>query len=155
MPPIWKYQFDAETVTRLFMTNNMIGYIGITCNEVGENYLIGKMPVDERTKQSAGLLHGGANVTLAESIGSLAANLCIDQEKYYAVGLEINANHIRSVSSGWVFGKATPIHLGQSTQLWGIEIKDETGRLLCVVRHTIAVLEKQKTSHLVFNLPRL
>jgi 1,4-dihydroxy-2-naphthoyl-CoA hydrolase len=152
---IWKYKFDAELVTNLFMKDNMIGFIGIECCEVGDDYLKGKMPVDNRTKQSAGLLHGGANVVLAESIGSLAANLCVDQEKFYAVGLEINANHIRTKHDGWVYGTAKPIHIGQSTQIWEIKITDENEKLMCIVRHTVAVLPKSAAHKMHFNLPKL
>ena len=113
------------------------------------------MPVDSRTKQSAGLLHGGANVVLAESIGSLAANFCVDQDKFYAVGLEINANHIRTKHDGYVVGIARPIHLGSSTQIWEIRIEDENGKLHCIVRHTVAVLPKSAAHKMNFNLPKI
>ncbi len=152
---IWKYKFDEKTVNDLFIKGNMIGFLGIECIEVGNDFLKAKMPVDHRTKQSAGLLHGGANVTLAESIGSLAANFCVDQNNFYAVGLEINANHIRSKSDGFVFGIAKPIHLGQSTQIWEIKIVDETEKLLCIVRHTVAVLPKSAAHKMNFNLPKI
>ncbi len=151
---IWKYKFDSETVNLLFFKDNMIGLLGIKCVEVGNDFLKASMPVDERTKQSAGLLHGGANVTLAESIGSIAANLCVDQDKYYAVGLEINANHIRTKHEGFVIGIAKPIHIGQMTQIWEIKIEDETGKLLCMVRHTVAVLPKSAAQKMHFNLPK-
>ena len=152
---IWKYKFNAQNVNELFIKGNMIGFIGIECIEVGNDFLKGKMPVDHRTKQSAGLLHGGANVTMAESLGSLAANLCIDNDKFYAVGLEINANHIRTKHDGFVIGIAKPIHLGQMTQIWEIKIEDETGKLLCIVRHTVAVLPKSAAQKMHFNLPKL
>ncbi|MEY2828322.1 MAG: hypothetical protein RIQ33_180 [Bacteroidota bacterium] len=152
---IWKYKFDATTITQLFMTDNMIGLLGIECIEVGNDYLKAKMPVDYRTKQSAGLLHGGANVTLAESIGSLAANFCVDQDNYYAVGLEINANHIRTKHDGWVYGIAKPIHIGQSTQIWEIKIVDDADKLLCIVRHTVAVLPKSAAHKMHFSLPKM
>ncbi|MFM2225533.1 MAG: hypothetical protein RJA07_1735 [Bacteroidota bacterium] len=152
---IWKYKFDADTITHQFMKDNMIGLLGIECIDVGDNYLKAKMPVDHRTRQSAGLLHGGANVTLAESIGSLAANFCVDQDSFYAVGLEINANHIRTKHDGWVYATALPIHIGQSTQIWEIKITDENDKLMCIVRHTVAVLPKSVAHKMHFNLPRI
>jgi 1,4-dihydroxy-2-naphthoyl-CoA hydrolase len=155
MSIIWKYNFTAENITNKYMVGNMIGLLGIECIEVGNNYLIGKMPVDERTKQSAGILHGGANVVLAESIASLAANLCIDGDHFYAVGLEINANHLKSKSSGYVYAKATPFHLGFKTQVWNIEIKDENEVLLCIVRHTVAILPNEFSKNMHFNLPKI
>ncbi len=152
---IWKYKFDENIINKQFIKGNMIGYIGIECIEVGGDFLKAKMPVDHRTKQSAGILHGGANVTLAESIGSLAANLCIDQNEFYAVGLEINANHIRAKHDGFVIGIAKPIHLGQLTQIWEIRIEDEIGKLLCIVRHTVAVLPKSNAEKMHFDLPKI
>ena len=140
---IWKYQLTPQRVNELFMTN-MIQLLGIECVEVGNDYLVAKMPVDQRTRQSAGLLHGGANVALAETIGSLAANLCLDQDVNYEVGLEINAKHIKQVMSGWVTGIAEPIHLGRSTQIWGIKIYDEAQRLICISRITLAILSLSK-----------
>jgi 1,4-dihydroxy-2-naphthoyl-CoA hydrolase len=150
---IWKYELDPATITQLYMTNNMIGLLGIQCVEIGPDFIKATMPVDERTKQSAGLLHGGANVTLAESIGSLAANFCVNQQTNYAVGLEINANHIRTKHSGIVTGIAKPIHLGRMTQIWEIKIQDELANLLCIVRHTVAVLPKSEADKMHFNLP--
>jgi 1,4-dihydroxy-2-naphthoyl-CoA hydrolase len=119
----------------------MIEHVGIIITAIGEDYLEGTMPVDQRTMQPHGLLHGGASVALAETLGSLAANLVVDQQKKYCVGLEINANHIRSARSGLVKGKAFPIHIGNSTQVWSIEIKDEKERLVCISRITMAVLD--------------
>jgi 1,4-dihydroxy-2-naphthoyl-CoA hydrolase len=101
------------------------------------------MPVDHRTKQPEGLLHGGANVVLAESLGSAASVLCIDAEEYFVVGLEINANHIRSVRDGYVTGITQPIHLGRSTQVWEIKIYDDQNRLSCISRITNAILKKK------------
>lgn len=152
--PIWKYQLTPQRINTLFMTN-MIAHLGIECVEVGPDYLVAKMPVDKRTRQSAGLLHGGANVALAETIGSLAANLCLDQDVNYAVGLEINANHIRTKHEGFVFGTARPIHLGRMTQIWEIKITDETGNLMCLSRHTVAVLPQTSAQHMKFELPKL
>ena len=119
----------------------MIEYAGIVITEMGEDYLEGTMPVDHRTVQPHGILHGGASVTLAETLGSLAANHVVDQQKKYCVGLEINANHIRSIRKGVVKGKAFPVHIGNSTQVWSIEIKDEEERLVCISRITMAVLD--------------
>lgn len=120
----------------------MVEYVGIEITEVGDNFLSGTMPVDHRTKQPFGILHGGASVVLAETLGSMAASLVVDPSKKYCVGLDINANHIRAVRSGTVKGKAFPLHLGSSTQIWSIEIRDEEERLVCISRLTIAVLEK-------------
>ncbi len=147
---IWKYELEPGEITRLYMTDNMIGLLGIVCTEIGPDYIKATMPVDDRTKQSAGLLHGGANVTLAESIGSLAANFCVDQSTHYAVGLEINANHIRAKHQGEVTGTARPIHLGRMTQIWEIKICDEQDQLLCIVRHTVAVLPKSEADKMHF-----
>ena len=119
----------------------MIEHVGIVITAIGEDYLEGTMPVDHRTVQPHGILHGGASVTLAETLGSLAANMVVDQQKKYCVGLEINANHIRSTRKGIVKGKAFPLHIGNSTQVWSIEIKDEEERLVCISRITMAVLE--------------
>ncbi|MFN2440351.1 MAG: hotdog fold thioesterase [Chitinophagaceae bacterium] len=122
--------------------NTLVQHLGIEITEIGDNFLRGTMPVDQRTIQPIGLLHGGASVTLAETLGSLAANYVVDPEKKYCVGLDINANHIRSAKSGIVTGTATPLHIGSSTQVWSIEIKDEQHRLVCISRLTMAVLEK-------------
>jgi 1,4-dihydroxy-2-naphthoyl-CoA hydrolase len=110
--------------------------------EIGDNYLIAKMPVDKRTQQPYGLLHGGASVVLAETLGSVAAMLMVDPDKFYCVGLDINANHIRGIKEGWVYGKTTPVHVGRTTQVWQIEIKNESEQLICVSRITMAVVKK-------------
>lgn len=118
----------------------MADHLDLSITEIGEDYIIGKMPVDERTKQPFGLLHGGASCVLAETLGSIASTLMINLEQERAVGLEINANHLRSVSSGYVYGKVTPIHLGRSTQVWDIRIQDEQQKLVCVSRLTMAII---------------
>jgi 1,4-dihydroxy-2-naphthoyl-CoA hydrolase len=118
--------------------------LGIEFLEVGEDCLTARMPVDRRTIQPAGLLHGGASVTLAETLGSVGATLCVDPAKKVCVGLEINANHVRAVRSGFVYGTARPLHLGGSTQLWEIRIVDEQDRLVCISRLTLAVLNKEE-----------
>ena len=101
------------------------------------------MPVDERTRQPYGILHGGASCLLAETVGSHASSLCIDMEKQYCVGLEINANHIRSVSEGFVYGTAKPMHLGRSTHVWEIMIRNEEGKTVCISRLTMMVKEQE------------
>jgi 1,4-dihydroxy-2-naphthoyl-CoA hydrolase len=122
----------------------MLSHLGIEFLEINEDNLKARMPVDERTIQPAGILHGGASATLAESLGSVAANLCIDPTKKVCVGMEINANHIRPVSSGWVTGVVTPVHVGKSTQIWQILIEDEAGKLVCISRLTLAVIDIPK-----------
>lgn len=115
----------------------------ILFTEIGTNYICAKMPVTEKTKQPIGILHGGASVAFAETLGSVAANLCIDKSKKYGVGLEINANHIRSVKEGYVYGKVTPLHVGQSTQVWEIKITTEDEKLVCISRLTVAILDRK------------
>lgn len=119
---------------------NMMAHLNMRYLEIGEDFLKGDMPVDHRTQQPLGILHGGASCVLAETLGSTAANMVLDREKFYAVGLEINANHIRSVREGRVIGTTTPIHLGRKTQVWDIRIENEEGKLTCSSRLTMAVL---------------
>src|SRR5262245_16718185 len=121
----------------------MASQLGIEFIELGEDYLRGRMPVDARTRQPFGLLHGGASVALAETLGSVAGNLALDATRQIAVGLEISANHLRPVTSGWVIGTARPIHLGRNTQVWDIRIEDEMRRMVCVSRLTLAIVPKQ------------
>lgn len=123
--------------------NTMAELLGIAFTHIGEDYLEAQMPVDNRTHQPLGLLHGGASVALAETMGSVAANLCIDQAKQFCVGLEINANHIRSVREGFVNGISRPIHIGKKTQVWEIRISTTEGELVCISRITMAVLDKK------------
>ncbi len=117
-------------------------HIGLVFTEVGPDYIKGTMPVDARTRQPYGLLHGGASCVLAETLGSVASALVIDQEKFICVGLEINANHIRGVREGIVTGIAKPLHIGASTHVWDIKIHDEREKLVCVSRLTVAILKK-------------
>lgn len=117
--------------------------LGIVFTLIGEDRLEGTMPVDHRTHQPMGLLHGGASVTLAETLGSVAAMLCIDPQKQFGVGLEINANHLRSVTTGFVTGVARPVHIGKKTQVWDIRISSDAGELVCISRLTIAILDKK------------
>lgn len=123
--------------------NTLISHIGIEIVEVGDDFIVAKMPVDGRTHQPFGLLHGGASVVLAESLGSLASTLTIDISKQAAVGLEINANHVRGVKSGWVYGKAIPLHIGRTTQIWEIKITNEEDKLVCISRLTMAIIDKK------------
>lgn len=121
----------------------MMEHLGIEYVELGDDYIIARMPVDNRTRQPYGILHGGASVVLAESLGSVASLLCLeDAEKQHPVGLEINANHVRSVADGWVYGKVTPLHVGRRTHLWEIKITNEAGKLVCVSRLTVAIIDK-------------
>ncbi|MCL2533610.1 MAG: hotdog fold thioesterase [Nocardiaceae bacterium] len=115
--------------------------LGIELTELTENSMKGRMPVDERTKQPAGVLHGGASVAFAETLASWASIFAVDRTKFHCVGMEINANHVRPVSSGWVYGEATPLALGRKTHVWEIKIVNEEGKLVCVSRCTMAVLE--------------
>lgn len=122
----------------------MIRHLDIVFSELGADFLRATMPVDERTHQPFGLLHGGASVALAETLGSVGANLCVDSSKFICVGQEINANHVRSARSGRVTGTARPVHLGGRTHVWGIEIVDAAGELLCISRLTVAVLRTRE-----------
>jgi 1,4-dihydroxy-2-naphthoyl-CoA hydrolase len=118
----------------------MIEHVGIEVVEVGDDFLKARMPVDHRTVQPQGRLHGGASCVLAETVGSIAGNMVIDSSEYLAVGLDINANHIRPVKGGYVYGTARPEALGRSTQVWSIRITDEDDRLVCISRLTMAVI---------------
>lgn len=126
------------------LKNNMAETLGIELIEITEGSLKGKMPVDHRTMQTMNILHGGASAALAETLGSIASNLIVDVDKFTCVGLNINANHLRPASSGFVFGEARPKHLGKKTHIWDIEIKNELGKLVCISRLTMAVIEKKK-----------
>lgn len=123
--------------------NTMADFLEIKFTEVGENTLTATMPATQRTKQPLGIIHGGANVVLAETLASTAANAAVDFNKFYCVGLEINANHIRSVREGFVTGVTRPLHIGRSTQVWSVEIFDEAGKLTCVSRMTASVLSRK------------
>jgi 1,4-dihydroxy-2-naphthoyl-CoA hydrolase len=136
---IWKQDIDLASLNG-WSTNTLMEAIGIQITAVGDDWLQGTMPVDRRTHQPYGLLHGGASVALAETLGSTAAMLTLDAAKERAVGLDINANHVRGVLSGTVTGTARPLHLGRSTQVWEIRIEDENGKLVCFSRLTMAVV---------------
>ena len=126
--------------------DTMAEHIGIEWVEAGEDFLSARMPVDKRTIQPYGLLHGGASVALAETLGSVAAAMVIDPKKFYCVGLEINANHVRSARDGYVTGVAKPIHIGGTTHVWDIKIYDEREKLVCVSRITVAILKQNYVS---------
>ena len=134
---IWKKSADVEGLNQ-GMTSNMASHLGMEVIELGEDYICGTMPVDERTKQPLGLLHGGASVALSETLGSIGATLACDSNQY-CVGLEINANHLKSVTSGKVTGTARPIHIGRSTQVWEIRLENDQGQITCISRITLAV----------------
>jgi 1,4-dihydroxy-2-naphthoyl-CoA hydrolase len=140
--PIWRVQATPEQLVQR-SGNTLAERLNIRVTEIGPDYLRATMPVNSHTHQPSGILHGGASVALAETVGSLAANLCVDIEKFVCVGQEINANHVRSVASGLVTGTARPFHIGGRSQVWGIEIRDENDRLICVSRLTMAVVERK------------
>lgn len=137
---IWKQATDLERINA-WNRGCLVEHLGMVVTEIGDDWLRGTMPVDARTKQPFGLLHGGASVALAESLGSLAGNLCLDTSQM-AVGLEINANHVRAVTDGLVIGTARALHVGRATQVWEIRIEDEQGRLACISRLTLAVVPR-------------
>lgn len=138
---IWFQNYSLEEFNQRGQ-NTMLDFLGIQFIELGDNSLSATMPVNERTKQPIGILHGGANVVLAESVASTAANAVIDIKRFYCVGLEINANHLRSVDGGLVTAITSPIHLGRTTQIWEINIFNEAGKQTCVSRMTAAVLTR-------------
>ncbi|MDQ3847262.1 MAG: hotdog fold thioesterase [Bacteroidota bacterium] len=140
--PIWFKAYSLQEVQQRGK-GTMIEHIGISITEVGDDFLRGTMPIDHRTIQPLGLLHGGASIALAETLGSIAANLIVDPEKKYCVGLDINGNHIRPAKDGIVTGTATPVHLGASTQVWSIIMKNGEEQLICISRLTMAVLDKR------------
>ncbi len=123
--------------------NTMTSTIGIEITDIGDDFICGKMPVDERTTQPFGLLHGGASVTLAETLGSIGGGIKVYSNNETVVGIEINANHLKSVRDGWVYGKATPIRIGKKIQVWNIEITNDSNDIICVSRLTLAVIPKK------------
>lgn len=137
---IWHETPDTQLIDT-HSKSSLVQHLGIEIVEVGDDYLKAKMPVDDRTRQPAGVLHGGASVALAETVGTWASVFTVDRSKCHCVGMEINANHVRPVSEGFVFGVAHPLHLGKSTQVWNIEITNSEGKLVCISRLTIAVLD--------------
>lgn len=139
--PIWQRALSLHELNAMTV-GTMAGHLDIRFDDIGPDYLRASMPVDDRTRQPFGRLHGGASVVLAETVGSMAANGCVDLDTHYCVGLDINANHLRSVREGMVTGTARPLHRGRTTQVWQIHIRDERERLVCVSRITMAVVER-------------
>ena len=138
---IWFKKYSVQDVAKR-NHETLSHHLGIEFLEVGPDFITAKMPVDKRTKQPIGLLHGGASVVMAETLASNAANMCVDSTKQYCVGLEINANHVRSARDGFVIGKTTAIHVGKSTQLWETRITQDD-KLICISRMTAAVLDRK------------
>ena len=126
-----------------FQKNTIIEVLGIQITDFGPEYFCGKMPVDHRTVQPYGLLHGGASAVLAESLGSIAGGMKVNRDTQTVVGVEINCNHLRSARDGWVYGKATPVKIGRKIHVWNIEIKNEDDKLVAVSRLTLAVIDKK------------
>ena len=124
-----------------FSKNTMVEHLGIEITDFGDDFICGKMPVDHRTKQPFGLLHGGASVALAETLGSMGAGMQIDRNTHAVVGIEINASHLKAVKDGWVFGRATAVRIGRKIQVWEIDIEDEKENLVCKSRLSLAVIE--------------
>ena len=138
MTALWKRPISLDLI-QAFNTDTAAAHLGIEITEIGEDFLSGRVPVDARTRQPFGIIHGGVNVVLAETLGSIAANYAAP-EGWRAVGLDINANHLRAVAQGWVTGTARPVHIGRTTQVWQIDLCDDQGRLSCASRLTMAML---------------
>jgi 1,4-dihydroxy-2-naphthoyl-CoA hydrolase len=139
---IWRVETTLEAINA-GSAQTMMRPLDILFTEIGDDFIRGTMPVDDRTRQPLGLLHGGASVALAETLGSMGANLCIDPSRSVCLGQDINANHIRAVRSGLVTGTARPLHIGGRSHVWSIEIVDAAGALACISRLTMAVLSKR------------
>jgi uncharacterized protein (TIGR00369 family) len=133
-----------EVNTSQIVDGQMARHLGIEITEVGTDHMTARMPVDHRTIQRIGILHGGASLALAETVGSIAASYCVDRNRFFIVGQEINANHLRPVreGEGYVYATAKPIHLGRTSQVWDIRIRNEEGKMVCISRFTVAVLQK-------------
>ena len=142
---IWNQTIDLDRINAS-TRNTLVEHLDIRVTEVGDDWLRGTMPVDKRTHQPFGLLHGGASVALAETLGSMAANMVLDTSREMAVGLDINANHVRAVTSGLVTGTARILHRGRTTQVWEIRIEDDRQRLVCISRLTMAVVPRKPAS---------
>ena len=139
MENIWKQNFTIKDLNK-FSKNSIVGYLGIVFTEKGNDFLKGTMPVDKKTIQPHGILHGGASVVLAETLGSAASSMAVDNQ-HFTVGMEVNANHLKSVTKGVVTGTAKPVHIGNTTQVWDIIIKNDKGQITCISRLTMAVLK--------------
>jgi 1,4-dihydroxy-2-naphthoyl-CoA hydrolase len=138
----FKPGIKLENLTK-FSANTMVSHLGIEFTEIGDDSITAKMPVDHRTHQPLGLLHGGASVALAETLGSVAASCCLDLNTQYCVGLDINANHTKSVKTGYVFGTTKPLHVGKKTHVWEIRIVNDANELVCISRITMAIIDKR------------
>jgi 1,4-dihydroxy-2-naphthoyl-CoA hydrolase len=139
--PIWFKPIDLAALKRVH-ANDMNGHLGVEITDSGPDWLAGRMPVDHRTRQPMGILHGGASVVLAETLGSVAANQVVDPALFFCVGQEVNANHIRSAREGHVHGVTRPFHLGRTSQVWSIELRNDAGDLTCIARLTMAVIRR-------------
>jgi 1,4-dihydroxy-2-naphthoyl-CoA hydrolase len=140
---IWKSAVDLSRIAQK-NAGTAAAHLGIEITAFGDDWLAARMPVDHRTLQPMGILHGGASVLLAETVGSVASSLCIDSETQYCVGLDINANHIRAAKDGYVTAEARPVHLGRSTHVWEIRIFDSARRLTCISRLTMSILPRNQ-----------
>lgn len=140
--PLFNPDVTREALNRMSI-NTMVEHLGIVFTEIGDDYISATMPVDHRTHQPYGLLHGGASVALAETLGSVAAHCCIDTSIQYCVGLDINANHVKGIKEGIVTGTTRPIHIGKRTHVWEIRITNEKKELICISRITMAVIDKR------------
>lgn len=140
---IWKQEFSLEQLGAI-NDNSMGSHLGIEFVDSGEDFLSARMPVDGRTKQPYGIMHGGASCVLAEAVASIAGYFCVDQKTHYCVGVEINTSHIKTARSGWVIATAKPLHLGHSTQVWEVPIYNEEKQLISMSRLRLAVLERPK-----------
>jgi 1,4-dihydroxy-2-naphthoyl-CoA hydrolase len=144
MTSIWKTEIDLETANHR-SKGTLCEYLNITFIELGKNFLIASMPISDIVKQPLGIMHGGASCILAETVGSTAGNFCVDLQQLCCVGLDINTNHIKAIRSGTVYAKATPLHLGRSTQVWHIPIEDANQKLISISRLTLAVIKRPET----------
>ena len=142
---IWFRPYTLDEI-QSYSRGSMVEHLDLRFTEIGPDYLRGTLPVDGRTTQPFGLLHGGASVVLAETLGSVAASHCVDLERFHCVGLEINANHVRAARSGRVTGTARPVHLGRRSQVWEVRIEDDAGKLTCISRLTVSVLDGAATA---------
>jgi len=141
---IWFRNYSLEELNGRHK-NHLGAVVGIEFTAIGDDYLEARMPVDERTHQPAGILHGGASVVLAETLGSVASNMTLDDSKYMAVGLEVNANHLRPVSSGYVTGICKPLHIGSKTHVWEIKMSTDRGKMNCISPLTVAIIPANKS----------
>jgi 1,4-dihydroxy-2-naphthoyl-CoA hydrolase len=140
--PIFKLELTLASLNKM-SANTMLEHLGIQFTHFGDGTIEARMPVDHRTHQPFGILHGGASVALAETLGSVAAMCCLDAATQYCVGLDINANHIKSIKEGFVIGRVSPIHVGKNTHVWEIKITTEKEELVCISRITMAILNKK------------